>query len=62
VVIHSGANAPSPAYATARYGRTWFWIDENDFDSKLAFSVLQVLLAMARTSVPPGAVLTIPTH
>ncbi len=62
VIIHSGASAPSHPYTAVRYGRNWFWIDENDFDSKLAFTALQILLALARSPSPAGAVLTIPAH
>jgi hypothetical protein len=43
-----------------QYRRTWFWIAEDDFDSKLAFTVLQILLALARTETAPGAIVTIP--
>jgi hypothetical protein len=43
-----------------QYRRTWFWIAEDGFDSKLAFTVLQVLLALARTKIAPGAIVTFP--
>ena len=60
VIIHSGAAAPADAFTSVQYRRTWFWIAEDDFDSKLAFTVLQILLALARTESPPGAIVTIP--
>ena len=60
VVIHSGAAAPAEVYSSVQYRRTWFWIAEDDFDSELAFSVLQILLALARTEPAPGAIVTIP--
>ena len=62
VTIHSGAAAPADVFTSVQYRRTWFWIAEDDFDSKLAFSVVQILLALARTEHPPGAILTIPAR
>ena len=62
VIIHSGAAAPADVFTSAQYRTTWFWIAEDDFDSKLAFTVLQILLALARTEIPPGAIVTIPAH
>ncbi len=60
VIIHSGAVAPADVFTSVQYRRTWFWIAEDDFDSKLAFTVLQILLALARTEIAPGAIVTIP--
>jgi hypothetical protein len=60
VIIHSGAAAPADVFTAVQYRRTWFWIAEDDFDSKLAFTVLQILLALARTEIAPGAIVTIP--
>jgi hypothetical protein len=60
VIIHSGAVAPADVFTSVQYRRTWFWIAEDDFDSELAFSVLQILLALARTEPAPGAIVTIP--
>jgi hypothetical protein len=60
VIIHSGSAAPADVFTSAQYRGTWFWVAEDDFDSKLAFTVLQVLLALARTENTPGAILTIP--
>jgi len=62
VIIHSGPAAPAETFTSVQYHRTWFWIAEDDFDSKLAFSVLQILLALARTETTPGAVVTIPAR
>jgi hypothetical protein len=60
VIIRSGAAAPAEVFTSVQYRRTWFWIAEDDFDSELAFSVLQILLAIARTEPAPGAIVTIP--
>ena len=54
VIIHSGAAAPADVFTSVQYRRTWFWIAEDDFDSKLAFSVLEILLALARTKIRAG--------
>jgi hypothetical protein len=62
VIIHSGAIAPADVFTSAQYHGSWFWIAQDDFDSKLAFTVLQILLALARTEIPPGAIVTIPAH
>jgi hypothetical protein len=61
IVIHAGSTEPANAYTSARHDNTWFWIDANDFNSKIAYSILQTLLALARgaTAAQP-AVLTIP--
>ena len=61
VIVHSGPSAPSATYTSVKYHRTWFWIADEDFDSKLAFTVIQILLALATTSTAPGTVITIPT-
>jgi hypothetical protein len=60
VVIHSGAAAPADAFTSVQYRRTWFWIAEDDFDSKLAFTVVRILLALSRTGNAPSAIVTIP--
>jgi len=61
IVIHSGPTKPANAHVAARHGDAWFWIDADDFDSKIAYSILQTLLALARgaTAATP-AVLSIP--
>ena len=60
VIIRSGTAAPAEVFTSVQYRRTWFWIAEDDFDSELAFSVLQILLSIARTESAPGAIVTIP--
>ena len=60
VSIHSGATAPEDAFVAIKYDRSWYWISARDFRSKLAFAVLQNLLALAQTKQLPGAVVTIP--
>jgi hypothetical protein len=61
IVIHASPTQPANAYAAVRHDNTWYWIDADDFNSKIAYSILQTLLALARgaTAAQP-AVLTIP--
>ncbi len=60
VVIHSADRKPGKEFAAIAYEDHWFWINDRDFDSKLAFSVVTVLLSLAETSSSPGTVITIP--
>ncbi|MDB5361261.1 MAG: hypothetical protein JWO51_2558 [Rhodospirillales bacterium] len=62
VVIQSGAAAPPDAFTAVPYHQTWFWIANDDFDSKLAYTVLQLLLALSRAPSAPGTIVTIPAH
>ena len=61
VVVHSSQQEQADAFVEIRYGATWFWIAGTDFDSKVGFALVQILLALARTTHTPGAVITIPT-
>ncbi|MBN3866820.1 hypothetical protein GWK89_05030 [Gluconobacter kondonii] len=60
VVIHSGKEEPDDPYAAVSYHNAWFWISDRDFQSKLAFTMVQVLAALAATNHTGGAVVTIP--
>jgi hypothetical protein len=60
VIVHSGSTAPDNAFVSVQYKHTWFWISDDDFDSKLAFSVVQTLLSLAQTTNAPGTIITIP--
>jgi hypothetical protein len=60
VIVFSGGKAPRHAFVAIQYHETWFWISDNDFDSKVAFSIVQILLALTQTSNASGAVITIP--
>ncbi|WP_454887551.1 hypothetical protein [Sphingomonas oryzagri] len=62
VIIHSGDKPPRDVFASARYREHWYWIDSSDFDSKLAFSVMQMLLTLAETTTPSGTIVTIPAR
>lgn len=60
VVIHSGKHVPDEVYDAVHYRDRWFWISDDDFRSKLSFTMMQILAALAATSHSPGAVITIP--
>lgn len=60
VIIHSAEKAPDTSYASVQYKGRSYWIDDNDFRSKEAFTMVQVLSALAATSHGTGAVVTIP--
>jgi hypothetical protein len=61
VVVHSGANAPLHSYTATDYRSSKFWIEDSDFDSKYALSLVQDLMALAEVTDPSHApVVTIP--
>ncbi len=60
VAIQAGQIRPADPFTAVEYDRRWYWIDRTDFDSKLAFSMVGLLLALAKTSTTSGAVVTIP--
>lgn len=60
VIIHSGDAAPQDAFVAVDYRGHAYWISDTDFDSKLAFSVVQIIMALAATSHSTGTVITIP--
>jgi hypothetical protein len=60
--VRSGPGAPADAYAAVRYRSSWYWIDAEDYRSKVVFSFVQVLLAIAEKSRGGQApLITIPT-
>jgi len=61
VRVHSGRTAPPNTDTAVKYGQMWFWIDDHDFNSKVAYSLLAFLIALAQ-GAPAGQapVLTIP--
>jgi hypothetical protein len=60
VVVQSGRKAPSDAFVAIHYHQTWFWISGGDYDSKVAFALVQILLSLTQTTNASGAVITIP--
>jgi len=62
IVIRSGARPPPDTYAEVEVHGRWYWVDDADYQSKLTFTILELLKRIAeggRGSAPP--VLTIPT-
>ena len=62
IFVRSGAVPPDNPFVAIEYQHAWFWIDQDDFDSKLAFSVVNILLALAKVSSAPGTVITVPVR
>ena len=60
VIIHAGDTAPQDAFVAVDYRGHSYWISDTDFDSKLAFSVVQIIMALAANSHASGTVITIP--
>ena len=62
VRIRSSLVPPQNAFASVRYADRWYWIDEDDYPSKRAFSFLLFLSAVVESAGERQApLLTIPT-
>ncbi len=58
--VRSSAEEPRNAFVAVRAQDHWFYIDQNDRESKRAFTFLQLLLSLADTDTPPaGPIVTI---
>nr|WP_321782339.1 hypothetical protein [Paraburkholderia sp. J94] len=61
IIVHVGSKAPPDAYATIGYHDATYWIENDDFDSKYALTVLQNLIALAQANQDQKApILTVP--
>jgi hypothetical protein len=61
VIIHAANKVTGTAYAAVAYHAAKFWIDDTDFDSKYALTVLQDLMALAEvTDTAHAPVVTVP--
>jgi len=61
--IHSGKSVSPEAFVAVRYRDTWFWIDDNDIDSKEVFSLIMMFFTMIDTGPKENQpVVTIPAH
>jgi len=61
IIVHVGRKVPSTAYAAVRYRSSEFWIEDTDFDSKYALTVVQDLMALAEvTDTSHAPIVTIP--
>jgi hypothetical protein len=61
IVVHTGPVKPAASYVAVQIENKWFWVERTDFDSKAAFTVLEILKSVAESpsSIAPPA-LTIP--
>ena len=62
VVVRSGEKAPKGTFSHIDYRGRAYWIENDDFDSKLAFSVIQMLMSLAETPQGGGPVVTVPAR
>lgn len=46
IAIHSGDALPDRPYVAVHYRGAWFWINDNDLDSKSTFALLMQILAL----------------
>ncbi len=54
---------PQDAHVAVQYGRRWFWIADNDIQSKYTFGIVMLLFSIADTGVWGAApVVTIPAN
>jgi hypothetical protein len=61
--IHNGRSAPLGAFVAVKYRNSWFWLDDNDLESKKVFSLIMLLFTMVETGAQQNQpVLTIPAH
>jgi hypothetical protein len=49
VRIHSGKEKPTGAFAAVRYRDHWFWVDNGDFRTKRALTVVMFMFTLADT-------------
>ena len=47
--IHSGKDKPAGAFAAVRYRDYWFWVDNGDFQTKRALTVIMFIFTLAET-------------
>lgn len=63
VAVHAAARAPRNCYVAIGYRTTAFWIDDADFDSKYALTIVQELMALAEVPDTTHApVVTVPAN
>jgi len=48
IIVHVGDDTPKDAFVKAEYRNKHYWIADDDFDSKFAFSLLQNLIDLAQ--------------
>ncbi|MBV8095950.1 MAG: hypothetical protein JO110_22510 [Acetobacteraceae bacterium] len=61
VRVHTGKAAPPNTDTAVRYRDAWFWIDDSDFNSKVAYTILGLLMGVVEGKAGGQApVLTVP--
>lgn len=62
IIVRSGTAEPSDTYAKVRNDGRWYWVAGDDYESKMAFTLLEILKSVAESSRGLAQpVLTIPT-
>jgi hypothetical protein len=63
IVIKNGKKPPADVYVAVQYRNVWYWILDDDAGSKVAFTVVEILEALAQSNSSGQAPLvTIPTN
>jgi hypothetical protein len=63
VLIHAAKRIQGQAYAAVVYRNSNFWVDDADFDSKYALTVVQDLMALAEeTDTSHAPIVTVPAN
>jgi len=61
VRIYSAESKPEEAHVIIKHRNHWFWIEDNDLDSKMIFNFMVILFTLSETGERgPDPVLTIP--
>lgn len=61
LLIHSGKNRPADTFGAVHYRDYWFWIDDRDWQSKRALSIIMFFFTLTETGGSENLpVLTIP--
>jgi hypothetical protein len=62
IIVRTGTDKPRLTYAEVRIDDRWYWVADNDFESKATFTILEILKSVAQsTRGLAQPVLTIPT-
>ena len=63
IIVHSGRKPPTDVYAEIGYRASHYWIEDDDFDSKYALTVVQSLMALAEVGDRSHApIVTVPVN
>jgi hypothetical protein len=61
IIVQAGKKAPPDSYVEIDYGDSQYWISNDDFESKYAFTIVQDIMALSEVNEASKApVLTIP--